>query len=53
MQPTQHLVWHALQLQPGYASDTEKLLGKSLNHDDSVNDRAAGVEIEDMICIGR
>ena len=36
------LVWHAHQLMPSYEADTSALIGKMLNHDDSVNDRAAG-----------
>ncbi|XP_071096191.1 uncharacterized protein [Haliotis cracherodii] len=35
------LVWHTHQLDPvAYLSDTKRLLGKILSHDDSVNDRS-------------
>ena len=37
------LIWHAHQVHPGmYAKDTVALLGKVMNHDDSVNERATG-----------
>ena len=37
------LIWHAHQAHPlAYRTDTIKLLGKVLNHDDSENDRRAG-----------
>ena len=37
------LIWHAHQVHPlAYAKDTRALLGKVLNHDDSVNDRSPG-----------
>lgn len=37
------LIWHAHQAHPlAYRTDTIKLLGKVLNHDDSANDRRAG-----------
>ena len=35
------LVWHAHQLHPSkYKTDTERVLGKMLKHDDTVNDRS-------------
>lgn len=35
------LVWHTHQLHPGiYKTNTEKLLGRLFNHDDTVNDRS-------------
>jgi hypothetical protein len=37
------LIWHTHQLHPLiYKKDTEKILGKLFNHDDSVNDRSSG-----------
>lgn len=40
------VVWHTHQLQPvAYAEDTAALLGQMLDHDDSVNDRAAGSKL--------
>ena len=39
------VVWHAHQLQPTYVADTTKLLGRMLNHDDSVNDRTPGEKL--------
>ncbi|KAK3088698.1 hypothetical protein FSP39_022527 [Pinctada imbricata] len=35
------LIWHTHQLNPqAYKADTERLLGRVLNHDDTVNDRS-------------
>ena len=40
------LIWHAHQVHPGmYQKDTTKILGKVLNHDDSVNDRQPGSKL--------
>ena len=40
------VVWHTHQLQPAaYAEDTSAILGQVLDHDDSVNDRAAGSKL--------
>lgn len=37
------LIWHSHQLHPLiYKKDTERVLGKMFNHDDSVNDRTSG-----------
>lgn len=37
------LIWHTHQLHPlVYKKDTERILGKMFNHDDSVNDRSSG-----------
>ena len=40
------LIWHAHQVQPIiYRNDTLRILGKVLNHDDSVNDRRPGSKL--------
>ncbi|XP_062595777.1 uncharacterized protein LOC134257152 [Saccostrea cucullata] len=40
------LIWHSHQVHPvGYKKDTETLLGKLFNHDDSVNDRKEGSKL--------
>ena len=40
------LIWHAHQVHPlGYRTDTMKVLGRVLNHDDSVNDRRPGSKL--------
>ena len=40
------LIWHAHQVQPIiYRNDTRQILGKVLNHDDSVNDRRPGSKL--------
>ena len=40
------LIWHAHQVQPIiYRNDTLRILGKVLNHDDSVNDRQPGSKL--------
>lgn len=40
------LVWHSHQLHPGsYKPDTEKLLGRIFNHDDSVTERTPGSKL--------
>ena len=40
------VVWHAHQEHPlKYKADTEKLIGKLLNHDDSVNNRNTGSKL--------
>ncbi|XP_062595714.1 uncharacterized protein LOC134257087 [Saccostrea cucullata] len=40
------LIWHSHQVHPaGYKKDTETLLGKLFNHDDSVNDRREGSKL--------
>ncbi|XP_078655975.1 uncharacterized protein LOC144902415 [Branchiostoma floridae x Branchiostoma belcheri] len=40
------LIWHAHQINPViYKSDTEAILGKTFNHDDSVNDRSPGSKL--------
>ena len=40
------LIWHSHQLHPLiYKQDTEELLGKTFNHDDSVNDRSPGSKL--------
>ena len=40
------LIWHAHQVHPRvYQKDTTKILGKVLNHDDSVNDREPGSKL--------
>jgi len=40
------LIWHAHQVHPLiYQKDTTKILGKVLNHDDSVNDRQPGSKL--------
>ena len=40
------VVWHAHQVHPvAYKRDTEILLGKHFNHDDSVNDRSPGSKL--------
>ncbi|CAH1238406.1 Hypp5584 [Branchiostoma lanceolatum] len=40
------LIWHAHQNYPAiYKSDTDSILGRMLNHDDSVNDRSPGSKL--------
>ena len=40
------LIWHAHQVHPlAYRTDTTKILGRVLNHDDSVNDRRPGSKL--------
>ena len=40
------LIWHAHQVHPLiYKNDTTKILGRMLNHDDSVNDRRPGSKL--------
>ena len=40
------LIWHAHQVHPlAYRTDTMKILGRVLNHDDSVNDRRPGSKL--------
>ena len=40
------LMWHAHQVHPlAYRTDTMKILGRVLNHDDSVNDRRPGSKL--------
>lgn len=40
------LIWHSHQVHPAaYKKDTESLLGKLFNHDDSVNDRTDGSKL--------
>ena len=40
------LIWHAHQVHPLiYKNDTTKILGRVLNHDDSVNDRRPGSKL--------
>ncbi len=40
------LIWHTHQLHPlKYREDTHSLLGRVLNHDDSVNDRSPGSKL--------
>ncbi|KAK3595614.1 hypothetical protein CHS0354_009578, partial [Potamilus streckersoni] len=41
------LVWHTHQLHPAaYKHDTVKILGRTLNHSDSVNDRKPGSKLQ-------
>ncbi|ROT67677.1 hypothetical protein C7M84_014230 [Penaeus vannamei] len=40
------IIWHAHMVHPKkYAKDTQRILGKILNHDDSVNDRQPGSKL--------
>lgn len=40
------LIWHSHQLHPlAYEKDTKHILGRTLNHDDSVNDRSEGSKL--------
>ena len=48
------LIWHAHQLHPLiYKKDTTKVLGKVLNHNDSVNDRQPGSKLSTCYAITR
>lgn len=48
------LIWHAHQLHPLiYKKDTTKVLGKVLNHNDSVNDRQPGSKLTTCYAITR